>query len=224
MMTRGTEIVKHAGIMLIVLLATASLADTHAQTKRTAPARRSASEIAVVNTVFGTFEIQLYRNDAPRTVKNFVDLANSGYFNGVKVHRISKDFVIQTGDPTGTGHGGQSIYGKPFEDEIKKNGQFVKKKFKKATGGSRSLFTYTRGVVAMANRGQPATNTSQFFILLKDTDMLPDYTIFGRVIRGMEVVDKIAAREIIPVLGPTDGKPKQDIFLTAVTISQPENK
>ena len=76
----------------------------------------------------------------------------------------------------------------------------------------------------MANRGQPATNTSQFFILLKDTDMLPDYTIFGRVIRGMEVVDKIAAREIIPVLGPTDGKPKQDIFLTAVTISQPENK
>ena len=178
----------------------------------------AAREIAVIETSFGVIEIELFRKDAPKTVHNFVELAKKGYFNRVKIHRISKDFVIQTGDPTGTGSGGESIYGKPFEDEIKGNSRFAKKQYKKAPGGSGTLFTYLRGTVAMANLGTPKTNTSQFFILLQDTDMPPQYTIFGKVISGMDTVDQIAAVPINPIMGPTDGKPKKDVRMQSVTI------
>jgi cyclophilin family peptidyl-prolyl cis-trans isomerase len=181
-------------------------------------ASATAPEIAVIETTFGTIEIELFRKDAPKTVHNFVELAKKGYFNRVKFHRIAKDFVIQTGDPTGTGNGGQSVYGKPFEDEIKGNGRFTKKLYKKAPGGNGTWFTYSRGTIAMANLGRPSTNTSQFFIILKDSDMPPQYTIFGRVVAGMDVVDRIAAVPIIPVMGSTDGKPKKDILMNSVTI------
>jgi len=81
-------------------------------------ADKGTAEIAVMATSMGTIEIELYRNDAPRTVDNFVKLAEQKYFDGIKFHRIAKGFVIQGGDPTGTGGGGKSIYGKEFEDEL----------------------------------------------------------------------------------------------------------
>lgn len=161
--------------------------------------------VAIIQTKFGNIEIELYTNDAPRTTKNFIELSKEGYYNGVTFHRIAKGFVIQGGDSTGTGAGGRSIYGPTFEDELNQNTLSYKE-------------GYMRGVVAMANSG-PNTNTSQFFIMLSDVPQLPkNYTIFGKVINGMEAVDQIAEQEIIPRMGPYDGSPVQPIVMEKVTI------
>jgi cyclophilin family peptidyl-prolyl cis-trans isomerase len=159
----------------------------------------------VLETTKGNIELELFESDAPKTVANFVGLTEQGYYNEVIFHRISKGFVIQGGDSTGTGSGGRSIYGKDFEDELDPSAQSYKEGYK-------------RGTVAMANRG-PNTNTSQFFIVLNDAPWLPkNYTIFGKVVKGMEVVDSIAAVEIIPQMKSTDGKPKIDIVMKKVTV------
>jgi cyclophilin family peptidyl-prolyl cis-trans isomerase len=162
--------------------------------------------IGVIETNLGTIEVEFFENDAPKTVKNFIGLAEEGYFNGVTFHRVSKNFVIQGGDPTGTGSGGKSIYGGEFEDELNPKAPSY-------------IDGYKKGVLAMANRG-PNTNTSQFFVLLNDAPRLPKaYTIFGKVIKGIEVVDKIGASDIIPgPMGRTDGKPKVDIVMKKVVI------
>ena len=171
--------------------------------KEKAPAKQI--EIAVIETSLGTIEAELYREDAPKTVDNFVKLAEKKYFNGIIFHRVSKGFVIQGGDPTGTGTGGKSIYGKEFEDELNPAAPSYKA-------------GYLKGVLAMANRG-PNTNTSQFFIMLRDNTRMPkNYTIFGKVIKGIEVVDKIGEVEIDPQMGATDGKPKVDVVMKKVTI------
>ena len=162
-----------------------------------------------IETTKGNLELELFESDAPKTVANFVGLAEKGYYNGVTFHRVARNFVIQGGDPTGTGAGGQSIYGRPFEDELDPSTESYKEGYK-------------RGTVAMANAG-PNTNTSQFFIVLHDAPWLSkDYTIFGRVIKGMEVVDSIATVEIVPIpgMGPKDGKPKVNIVMNAVTIEK----
>jgi len=161
------------------------------------------NEHAVLETTFGRVELELFRADAPKTVENFVGLAEQGLYDSVRFHRVAKGFVIQTGDING--QGGTSIWGKPFADELDP----------KAPSYQRG---YVKGTVAMANRG-PNTNTSQFFIALRDLPSLPkNYTIFGQVSRGMEVVEKIGAVEVTPQLGPTDGRPKVDIMMTRVTI------
>lgn len=141
-------------------------------------------EIVVIETNMGNIEIEMYRSDAPKTVENFVQLAKKGYYDGIIFHRVISGFVIQGGDPTGTGSGGESIYGKKFEDEINKSAEIYK------TG-------YKRGVVAMANAG-PNTNGSQFFICHKDINLPPSYTIFGKVVEGMDTVDKIATTKTGP--------------------------
>ncbi|MGA9116312.1 MAG: peptidylprolyl isomerase [Bacteroidota bacterium] len=169
-------------------------------------------EIAVVETSMGTFEVLLHRSDAPRTVENFVRLAGKKFFDGMRFHRVAKNFVIQAGDENSKdtsraaswGAGGQSIFGKPFEDELNP-----------AAASYRE--GYRRGVVAMANRG-PNTNTSQFFVMLKDAAMPKNYTIFGRVIKGQDVVDSIGAVDVIPSMGPTDGRPRKDILIRKITI------
>ena len=122
----------------------------------------------------GDIVIQLYPKKAPLAVKNFIGLAKKGYYNGVIFHRVIRGFMIQGGDPTGTGRGGQSIYGKVFKNEYAPN------------------LTFDRPyLLAMANRG-PNTNGSQFFITVAPTPWLNGgYTIFGEVIKGKEVVDKI---------------------------------
>lgn len=160
---------------------------------------------AILETSKGTIEVELFQSDAPKTVANFTGLAEQGYFNGTIFHRISKGFVIQGGDPTGTGTGGKSIYGKEFEDELNPSTPSYQA-------------AYVRGTLAMANRG-PNTNTSQFFIMLRDIPGMPkNYTIFGKVTKGLDVVDSIAAVEITPQMGPNDGKPKVDVVMKKVTV------
>ncbi|KAJ2744012.1 hypothetical protein GGI20_003312 [Coemansia sp. BCRC 34301] len=122
----------------------------------------------------GNISVELYWNEAPKTCKNFYELAAKGYYNGVVFHRIIAGFMIQGGDPTGTGRGGKSIYGGKFEDEITKQ--------LKHTGA---------GILSMANSG-PNTNGSQFFITLAPTPHLDNkHTVFGRVCRGMDVVERM---------------------------------
>ncbi|MER3524715.1 MAG: peptidylprolyl isomerase [Ignavibacteria bacterium] len=176
---------------------------------------KAQGNVAVVETSLGTFEIQLYASDASKTVENFVKLAEKKFFDGQRFHRVSKNFVIQAGDDKSKdvkkkaewGTGGKSIWGKEFEDELNPNTPSYQA-------------GYLRGVVAMANRG-PNTNTSQFFIMLRDNPNLPKaYTIFGKVTKGMEVVEKIGEVEIEPVMGPNDGRPKVDVVIKKVRIVQ----
>lgn len=152
--------------------------------------------IATLETNKGTIQFELLIEDAPKTTENFQLLANRGYYNGVVFHRIIKGFMIQGGDPTGTGRGGESAWGKEFADETKAASPLYR------TG-------YARGIVAMANRG-PNTNGSQFFIMHQSCPLPPNYTIFGRVISGQDVVDAIATT-------PTD---RGDCPLTPVVINR----
>jgi peptidylprolyl isomerase len=174
---------------------------------------KAPREIAVVKTSLGSFQVELYAADAPKTVENFIGLARKGFFNGMRVHRVARGFVIQTGDEKSKdlakmrewGTGGQSIWGGTFADELNP----------KTPSYERG---YVRGTVAMANRGRN-TNTSQFFVMLRDLPSMPkNYSIFGFVVEGMDVVDKIGGVEIVPVSGPTDGRPKTDVILEDVTI------
>ena len=167
---------------------------------------------AVIATSMRTFEIELYPADAPKTVENFMGLARKKYFNGMRFHRVVKGFVIQTGDEKSKdtalinewGTGGKSIWGGTFADELNPNAPSYKNGYKK-------------GVVAMANAG-PNTNTSQFFVMLQDNTTLPrHYTIFGKVVKGMEVVEKIGEVEVVPP-GASDGRPKTDVMMTSVSI------
>lgn len=122
----------------------------------------------------GTIRIKLFPEHAPKTTENFVGLAKKGYYDGIIFHRVITEFMIQGGDPTGTGRGGQSLWGKPFEDECSPELHFNK-----------------RGILAMANAG-PNTNGSQFFITTALTPWLDGrHTIFGEVIEGYDVVEKI---------------------------------
>lgn len=154
----------------------------------------------------GNIVIDLYDKDAPKTVENFVRLAGSGYFDCLTFHRVAKGFVIQGGDPTGTGSGGETALGTTLVDELNADTMSYKQ-------------GYVKGVVAMANRSLPGTGTSQFFIMLGNADLPHQYTIFGKVSSGIEVVDKIGQVEIVPELGPTDGKPKQMVTIEKATVS-----
>ncbi|MEW6506668.1 MAG: peptidylprolyl isomerase [Bacteroidota bacterium] len=153
---------------------------------------------ATVQTNIGTFEIELYARDVPRTVKNFAGLAIKGYYNGIIFHRVIKNFMIQGGDPTGTGMGGESIYGAKFEDE------FVP-----------SLMHDSPGIVSMANAG-PNTNGSQFFITVVPTPWLnARHSVFGKVIKGMDVINAISQV-------PTNNmdRPIDNVVMQSVTIEK----
>lgn len=130
---------------------------------------------ARISTSNGDIVFDLFADTAPATVSNFVYLAEAGYFDGLTFHRREEGFVIQGGDPSGNGTGGP---GYEFEDELDDN------------------YSYTRGIVAMANRG-PDTNGSQFFIMLADVPLPKAYTIFGEVTVGMDVVDAIAVGDVM---------------------------
>lgn len=147
---------------------------------------------AKIETTVGVIEFELLDDAAPKTVENFVTLAKKGFYDGVIFHRVVPGFVIQGGDPDGTGMGGP---GYKFDDEPVTMG-------------------YARGTVAMANSG-PNTNGSQFFICLDDlARMSPKYTIFGMVTSGLATVDAIAKG----ATGPGD-RPLEPVKMTAVTIS-----
>ncbi len=163
---------------------------------------------AVLETDKGIVEFELLVSDAPKTTENFRLLAERGYFNGLTFHRIVKGFMIQGGDPQGDGRGGESAWGGKFADEIAKDSPL----YQNGLG-------YKRGVVAMANAG-PNTNGSQFFILHKDFPLPANYTIFGRVTKGLEVVDALAE---VPTTRGMDGgmsKPTSPPVMKKVTIRQ----
>jgi len=149
-----------------------------------------------LHTDLGNIKLELDVNQAPKTCENVMALAASNYYDGCKIHRNIKDFLMQTGDPTGTGKGGASIWGGKFGDEI-----------------SPHLRHSQRGIVSMANGG-PNTNGSQFFITYKRHPSLDGkYTIFGRVIDGFETLDYI---EKVPV-GPGH-KPLSEVKIRDITI------
>ena len=128
----------------------------------------------VLETNRGTIEIKLYKDSAPKAVENFTGLIRKGYYDGLIFHRVIKNFMIQGGDPTGTGRGGESIWGQPFEDEVTPQIQFDRP-----------------GLLAMANSG-PNTNGSQFFITTVPTPWLNmKHTIFGEVVKGFEALRAI---------------------------------
>jgi cyclophilin family peptidyl-prolyl cis-trans isomerase len=151
------------------------------------------SYTATLDTNHGEIVIELDPAGSPLAVNNFVFLARDGYYDGVIFHRVIENFMIQGGDPTGTGTGGP---GYKFRDEIEGAG------------------TYGRGTVAMANAG-PNTNGSQFFICHADVGLPHSYTIFGKVTSGIEVVDSIAG-------AATDrsDRPEEDVVINKVTISE----
>jgi cyclophilin family peptidyl-prolyl cis-trans isomerase len=148
---------------------------------------------ATMQTNHGAIEVDLFDDDAPKTVENFRKLAQDGFYDGVVFHRVIPDFMVQGGDPTGTGTGGP---GYTFEDEINPN-------------------KVERGALAMANAG-PNTNGSQFFIVVADACPWLDgkHTVFGRVTSGMDVVDAIVAL-------PRDArdKPTQDATIERVSVA-----
>jgi cyclophilin family peptidyl-prolyl cis-trans isomerase len=154
---------------------------------------------AAIQTNKGAIKFELLESDAPKTTENFITLAQRGYYDGVIFHRVIKGFMIQGGDPTGTGSGGESAWGGRFNDEIDSSSAVYQRGYKK-------------GVVAMANAG-PNTNGSQFFIMHADYPLPPSYTIFGRVTDGLDVVDAIATTQT----GPGD-KPTADVKIENVTI------
>ncbi len=151
---------------------------------------------AELETSLGNIVIELFTDISPITVNNFVNLSNDGYYNDVIFHRVIKGFMIQGGDPSGTGHGDMGKYpGYDFEDELD------------------NPMNYEKGIVAMANRG-PNTNGSQFFIMHEDYPLPYQYTIFGKVLSGLDVVDAIGNVQT----GEND-KPNEDVVILNIKIT-----
>lgn len=153
----------------------------------------SKSYVATLDTNHGEIVIDLDAGRSPLTVNNFVFLANDGFYDGVVFHRVIENFMIQSGDPTGSGRGGP---GYRFRDELDGPG------------------VYSRGTVAMANAG-PNTNGSQFFICHTDVGLPHSYTIFGQVRSGLDAVDSIAKSDT----DHTD-RPSDDVVINKVTIAE----
>lgn len=157
---------------------------------------------ATIDTTKGTMQAKLDPKDAPMAVNNFVFLARDNFYQGIKFHRIIKGFMVQTGDPTGTGTGGP---GYAFEIE-------------KPTATQK----YTLGTLAMANTNRPNSNGSQFFIVNTDNAPLPpDYTIFGQVTQGQDVLQKISDTPVTN--DPRSGEeslPTEDVRITKITIAE----
>jgi len=154
--------------------------------------------VATVKTNVGDFEIELFATKTPKTVENFVGLATTGKYDNIIFHRVIPQFMIQGGDPTGTGRGGESFWGGKFEDEI-----------------DMSLHHDKAGILSMANAG-PNTNGSQFFITLVPTPWLDGkHSVFGEVITGLDVVNSIGDAET----GGMD-KPIKDIVIQTVLVEK----
>ena len=157
---------------------------------------QNKSYTAVIQTSMGDLTVEFFSDTAPVTVNNFVSLSNDGYYDNIIFHRVISGFMIQGGDPSGTGHGEYGKFpGYTFEDEL--NNQQP----------------YEKGILAMANAG-PNTNGSQFFIMHVDYPLPYQYTIFGKVTDGLDVIDTIAS-----VQTAEGDKPVEDVVILGVTIS-----
>ena len=158
---------------------------------------KNMSHIITIKTNLGDISFETYDADAPNTVKNFITLAEKGFYNGVIFHRVIPGFMIQGGDPTGTGTGGP---GYTFADELNPDTASYKA-------------GYLKGVVAMANAG-PNTNGSQFFIMVSDYPLPNSYTIFGKVVSGQDVADAISK-----VQTNSSDKPLSPVTMESVTVA-----
>ncbi len=196
---------KHLFVSLLCMTLLLGFANLQAQDKPvskkptkelTKGKKKNTMEVAIMKTTMGTIELELFPAQAPKTVENFVGLAKKNYYNGIIFHRVIDHFMIQGGDPTGTGRGGESIWGKSFQDEF-----------------SPDLKHDKPGILSMANAG-PNTNGSQFFITLVPTPHLNGkHTIFGQVIKGMDVVQAIGKTPV----GRGD-RPVKDVKIESLTI------
>jgi peptidylprolyl isomerase len=181
------------------LLSALVLSFVHSLTPLTASEEgtvKNQNPIVEIETNRGTFEVALRPDIAPKATENFLKHAEEGYYNGLIFHRVIKGFMLQGGDPTGTGRGGKSIWGTPFEDEVTDAVKFDRP-----------------GLLAMANAG-PKTNGSQFFITTAATPWLnKKHTIFGEVIKGNDVIQKIDSTET----GPGD-RPVEEVKIIKMTV------
>ena len=184
--------------LALVFMTTACAAGSFWDFKKDEGESKVANRIAVFDTNMGEFEIELFEDKTPITTKNFIDLAQEGFYDGVIFHRIIDGFMIQGRDPTGTGMGGP---GYTIEDEF-----------------TPELTHESEGILSMANTGRPHTGGSQFFITLAATPWLDGHhTVFGKVIKGMEVVREIGHVKT----GPQD-RPVHDVVINKITIKDAE--
>lgn len=184
--------------LALVFMTTACAAGSFWDFKKDEGESKVANRIAVFDTNMGEFEIEFFEDKTPITTKNFIDLAQEGFYDGVIFHRIIDGFMIQGGDPTGTGMGGP---GYTIEDEF-----------------TPELTHESEGILSMANTGRPHTGGSQFFITLAATPWLDGHhTVFGKVIKGMEVVREIGHVKT----GPQD-RPVHDVVINKITIKDAE--
>lgn len=169
-------------LFFVLAVCGVSMAEDKTQVKKAEPEQKTT---VILNTNQGKIIIKLMPQAAPLACQNFTKLVDSGYYDNIIFHRVVKGFMIQGGDPTGTGRGGASIWGRPFKDEVNEGVKFDKK-----------------GLVAMANSG-PNTNGSQFFITTAQTPWLNmRHTIFGEVVSGYKIVEKIEAAEVDKISKP----------------------
>jgi cyclophilin family peptidyl-prolyl cis-trans isomerase len=192
-------------LMCLVVAGTIACSSSPSGESKAAAAKSSGGLHATIDTDKGPIELEFLPMDAPKAVENFRLLAERGYYNNLTFHRIVKGFMIQGGDPTGDGTGGESAWGGTFEDEIKPDSPTY-------SNG------YRRGIVAMANAG-PNTNGSQFFIMHQDYPLPPAYVIFARMTKGIEIVDALA--ETPTTRGPDGGmsQPLTPLRMKKVTIN-----
>ena len=184
--------------LALVFMTTACAAGSFWDFKKDEGESKVANRIAVFDTNMGEFEVELFEDKTPITTKNFIDLAQEGFYDEVIFHRIIDGFMIQGGDPTGTGMGGP---GYTIEDEF-----------------TPELTHESEGILSLANTGRPHTGGSQFFITLAATPWLDGHhTVFGKVIKGMEVVREIGHVKT----GPQD-RPVHDVVINKITIKDAE--
>ena len=167
-------------------------------------AKSSGGKHATIETDKGPIDIEFLESDSPQAVENFRLLAEHGYYDGLTFHRIVKGFMLQGGDPTGTGTGGQSAWGEAFPDNINQQSPLYQAGYK-------------RGILAYANAG-PNTNGSQFFIMHMDYELPPNYVIFARVTSGMTAVDAIADTRTVVGDSGEPSKPVEPQIIKTVTI------
>ncbi len=189
----GQKIILIVGCLTIILLLTLVLPG-----KRKERQEDYMNYLVTIETNMGEIKFTTYSDEAPNTVENFISLAKKGFYDGVIFHRVIDGFMIQGGDPTGTGTGGP---GYTFDDEINSEAEIYQN-------------GYDKGIVAMANAG-PNTQGSQFFIMVNDYPLPPAYTIFGKVVSGQEVADAISVVE-----KDTNDKPLEDVVIKSVSIEE----
>ncbi len=189
----GQKIILIVGCLTIILLLTLVLPG-----KRKEGQEDYMNYLVTIETNMGEIKFTTYSDEAPNTVENFISLAKKGFYDRVIFHRVIDGFMIQGGDPTGTGTGGP---GYTFDDEINSEAEIYQN-------------GYDKGIVAMANAG-PNTQGSQFFIMVNDYPLPPAYTIFGKVVSGQEVADAISVVE-----KDTNDKPLEDVVIKSVSIEE----